>query len=225
MNLCLFDQRGRLCPARGPFWTWRWALWLRLAYKAFVDVFSDHLELSPSWPYCDCLRGFTSHYSSSYRNKAPWEMVSFEAFYETKDTVSTGWGEATGTCFSPQENVAMIKPSWPVPAGWVSAGPTEGPSVALRVRALHAAPLWGPELFHFSHCQPPSLPPPFPPWPSHLPPASPVSLTPLPRVSFSPLPLGLRFSEVSLRSKVVTLNSCFSNHPHVTGYLLRGGFP
>lgn len=54
---------------------------------------------------------------------------------------------------------------------------------------------------------------------------SPPPHTLLLHVSFSPLPLCLLFSEVSLRSKVVTLNSCFSNHPHVTGYLLIGGFP
>lgn len=35
------------------------------------------------------------------------------------------------------------------------------------------------------------------------------------------LPFPLR---LSLRSKVVTLNSCFSNRPHVTGYLSIGGF-
>lgn len=53
----------------------------------------------------------------------------------------------------------------------------------------------------------------------------PPFLTPLPHVSLSSLPLCLLFSEVSLQSKVVTLNSCFSNYPHVTGYLLIGGFP
>lgn len=55
------------------------------------------------------------------------------------------------------------------------------------------------------------------------PPPSSSSLSP--HVSLSPLPLCLLFSEVSLQSKVVTLNSCFSNRPHVTGYLLIGGFP
>lgn len=55
------------------------------------------------------------------------------------------------------------------------------------------------------------------------PPPSSSSLSP--HVALSPLPLCLLFSEVSLQSKVVTLNSCFSNRPHVTGYLLIGGFP
>ena len=55
------------------------------------------------------------------------------------------------------------------------------------------------------------------------PPPSSSSLSP--HVSLSPLPLCLLFSEVSLQSKAVTLNSCFSNRPHVTGYLLIGGFP
>ena len=55
--------------------------------------------------------------------------------------------------------------------------------------------------------------------------ASTLFLISLPHVSLSPLPLCLLFSEVSLQSKVVTVNSCFSNRPHVTGYLLIGGFP
>lgn len=60
---------------------------------------------------------------------------------------------------------------------------------------------------------------------SLAPPSSPFSPTRLPPASLSSLPLCLLFSEVSLQSKVVTLNSCFSNYPHVTGYLLIGGFP
>ena len=96
-----------------------------------------------------------------------------------------------------------------------------GSGLQLALPRIQAEP-GGPALFHF---------PPFPagrPWllGSHRRPvASTLFLISLPHVSLSPLPLCLLFSEVSLQSKVVTLNSCFSNHPHVTGYLLIGGFP
>lgn len=138
----------------------------------------------------------------------------------------------TGIRFSPREHVATIKlslltPATSVPLEWGLSA--EGPLLpqfscagnGLQL-ALHTAPFEkavrsrAVSLLSFQQASACSSFPALSP---------PLLLTLLLHVSFSPLPLCLLFSEVSLRSKVVTLNSCFSNHPHVTGYLLIGGFP